>query len=92
MEELKKQMEDGHRIQIVLPPMTGEEKGSCPPAYVDALQKLCDWYRVIENRLYRVCNPTIILKMKVLHFFLLLIVLLSIATAYNPFPQNEKLQ
>ncbi|KAK8822963.1 hypothetical protein WA556_001854, partial [Blastocystis sp. ATCC 50177/Nand II] len=40
--ELKKQMEGEHRVQIVLPPVTGEEKGSCPPAYVDALHKLCD--------------------------------------------------
>ena len=49
-------MEGEHRVQIVLPPVTGEEKGSCPPAYVDALHKLCDWYTVIESRLSPVCS------------------------------------
>ena len=66
-----KEASDNHRsVTINIPPLQEGNTTSCPPEYLNALNKLRQWYTDIESRLLIVSFKSIFLEMHFYDFFL----------------------
>ena len=71
MKQQLKEVSDNHRsVTINLPPLQEGNTTSCPPVYLDALNKLRQWYVDIESRLLIVSFKLVFLEMHFYDFFL----------------------